>query len=64
MQQNICSPAEDIKTFTFTVSKECGVTNNAKTRAQHGLSPAGNLINMHKISKFSVGFNTQLLANT
>ena len=33
--------------------------------AQHGLSPLGNLINMHKIGKIaSVGFNSQLLANT
>ena len=35
------------------------------SRAQHGLSPSGNLINMHKIRKIaSVGFNSQLLANT
>ena len=35
------------------------------TRAQHGLSPSGNLINMHKIDKItSVGFSSQLLANT
>ena len=35
------------------------------TRAQHGMSPSGNLINMHKIGKIaSVGFNSQLLANT
>ena len=34
-------------------------------RAQHGLSPTGNLINMHKISKIvSVGFSSQLLADT
>ena len=34
------------------------------TRVQHGLSPSGNLINMHKIGKIvSVGFNSQLLAN-
>ena len=32
MQQNICSPAEDIKTFTFTDSKACGVTKNAKSQ--------------------------------
>ena len=37
----------------------------APTRAQHGLSPSGNLINMHKIGKIaSVGFKSQLLANT
>ena len=35
------------------------------TRVQHGLSPSGNLINMHKIGKIaSVRFNSQLLANT
>ena len=35
------------------------------TKVQHGLSPSGNLINMHKIGKIaSVGFNSQLLANT
>ena len=34
-------------------------------RVQHGLSSSGNLINMHKIGKIaSVGFNSQLLANT
>ena len=34
-------------------------------RAQHGLPPSGNLINMYKIGKIaSVGFNSQLLANT
>ena len=34
-------------------------------RVQHGLSPSGNLINMHKIGKMaSVGFNSQLLTNT
>ena len=32
------------------------------TRAQHGLSPSGNLINMHKIGEIaSLGFNSQLL---
>ena len=35
------------------------------SRAQHGLSPSGNLINMHKIDEIaSVGFNSHLLANT
>ena len=30
-------------------------------RVQHGLSPSGNLINMHKIGKIaSVGFSSQL----
>ena len=34
-------------------------------QVQQGLSPSGNLINMHKIVKIaSVGFNSQLLANT
>ena len=30
MQQTIFSPAKDIKTVTFTDSKACGVTKNAK----------------------------------
>ena len=30
MQQNISAPAKDIKTFTFTDSKACDVTKNAK----------------------------------
>ena len=35
------------------------------SRAQHGLSPSGNLINMHKIAKLaSVGFNSQLQNST
>ena len=34
-------------------------------REQHGLSASSNLINMHKIGKIaSVGFNSQLLANS
>ena len=34
MHQNICSPEKDIKTFTFTVSKACGVTKNAKSQTK------------------------------
>ena len=35
---------------------------HSATRAQHGLSPSGNLINVHKIGKIaSVGFNSRLL---
>ena len=30
MQQNICSPAKDITTFTLTDSKACGVTKKSK----------------------------------
>ena len=30
MQQNICSPAKDIKTFTLTESKACGEKKNKK----------------------------------
>ena len=37
----------------------------SSSRVQHGLSPSGNLINMHEIGKISsVGFSSQLLANT
>ena len=32
MHQNISAPAKDIKTFTFTDSKACGVINNVKAR--------------------------------
>ena len=34
MQQNICSPAKDIKAFTFTDNKACGVTKNAKSQTK------------------------------
>ena len=34
MRQNICSPAKDIKTFTFTDSKACDVTENAKSQTK------------------------------
>ena len=34
MQRNICSPAKDIKTFTFTDSKACGVTKNTKSQTK------------------------------
>ena len=35
------------------------------SRAQHRLSPAGNLINMHKIGKIaSLSFSSPILANT
>ena len=30
MQQNICSPAKDIRTFTLTDSKACGVTKKKR----------------------------------
>ena len=44
-------------------SSQNGWTDRA--RVQHGLSLSGNLINMYKIGKIaSVGFNSQLLANT
>ena len=39
--------------------------SNPASQVQHGLSPLGNHINMHKIGKIaSVGFNSLLLANT
>ena len=37
MQQNICSPAKNIKTFTFTDSKACGVTRMQKARPKDQL---------------------------
>ena len=53
------SPEGETKTFT-SIGKAA-----KESRAQHGLSPSGNLINMHKIGKIAcVGFNSQLLANT
>ena len=45
MQQNVSAPAKDIKTFIFTNSKACGVTNNAKARPKECL-------NIHKSSMF------------
>ena len=47
------------------VKKEQVVGLLQAAQVQHGLSPSGNLINMHKIGKIaSVGFNSHLLANT
>ena len=34
MQQNICSPAKDIKTFTLNDSYACGVTKSAKSQTK------------------------------
>ena len=49
----------------FTSSVKGMLLWNPPTQEQHGLFPSGNLTNMHKIGKFaSVGFNSQLLANT
>ena len=56
--------------FTHPIRSQypyCGIfcdRSNLVTQVQHGLSPSGNLINMHKIGKIaSDGFNSQLLAN-
>ena len=34
MQQNICSPAKDSKTFALTGSLACGVTKSAKSQTK------------------------------
>ena len=34
MQQNICSPAKDIETFTVADSKACGVAKSAKSQTK------------------------------
>ena len=72
--RNAAERFEDMKGFLGVVGAVHGTHISIKTptenpndyaRAQHGLSPSGNLINMHKTGKIaSVGFNSQLLANT
>ena len=48
----------------YLMKRHWMILKNCHSRAQHGLSPSGTLINMHKIAKIaSVGFDSQLLAN-
>ena len=54
-----------LSVYWFYAKRHINVCSGGDSRAQHGLSPSGNLINMHKIGKIaSVGFNSQLFTNT
>ena len=53
MQQNICSPAKDIKTFTLTDSYACGVTKSAKEcQSIHESSMFMNITGFYNIKLF------------
>ena len=70
IMQNILAKCRILKIFpntehflSFCHMYFCSISRNlgffASSRAQHGLSPSGNLINIHKIGKIaSVGSNS------
>ena len=46
MQQNICSPAKDIKTFTFTDSNDVTKTTKARPKECQNIHESSVFMNM------------------